>query len=105
MLAGRNEGSGVTGANPMRTALINPIVFRLGAIFAGVTIVASCDTRLPTGPQVVSGSGGTGGSTNTASGNAPSVSIDTPAVGALVNVGDSVLVVMHLRGNKSLKSL
>jgi Bacterial Ig domain len=80
----------------MRSALI-----RLAALSAGVMIVASCDTRLPTATTIPTSVGSTGSvsSSNTA---APTVVIDSPLVGALINVGDSVLVTVQLHDTKQL---
>lgn len=82
----------------MRTNLI-----RLAALAAGVAIVASCDTRLPTTPITPTGGGSTGNGNTT--GKGPTVTIDTPVVGTLANVGDSILVVMHLHDDKAIQSL
>lgn len=80
----------------MRSALL-----RLAALAAGVVIVASCDTRLPTTATVTSGGGG-GGSSSPSKTVGPTIVIDSPLVGALINVGDSVLVTLRLHDNKAL---
>src|ERR1051325_10130475 len=82
--------------SPMRSVLV-----RLAAVAAGVAIVASCDARLPTAATTPRGSG----STSSSSGGAgPSVVIDSPLAGALINVGDSILVTLHLSDAKGLKN-
>jgi hypothetical protein len=86
----------------MRTVLV-----RLAAVAAGVVIVASCDSRLPTATTVPTGGSpittGTGTSTSSST-NKPSVVIDSPLTGALINVGDSVLVTVRLHDSKALTS-
>ncbi len=81
---------------------------RLFGLVAGVSLVASCDTATTTGTQASPSSGGTTGSTSTsgstANANGLTISVDSPVVGTLVNVGDSVFVRLHLHGNKALKS-
>ncbi len=87
------------------------VLIRLAAVAAGVAIVASCDARVPTAttfPTAGSSGGGGGGSSTLpvkSSGNAPSIVIDSPVTGTLINVGDSVLVTVGLHDSKSsLKS-
>jgi len=81
----------------MRTVLV-----RLAAVAAGVAIVASCDSRSLTTTSIPTGGGTTSStSTNTAK---PTIVIDSPLVGALINVGDSVLVTVNLRDTKGLRS-
>ncbi len=82
------------------------VLVRLAALVGAVVLVASCDTRLPTATSVT-----TPGSTNTSGGTSnkgprPTVTIDSPLVGALINVGDSVLVTVRLQssGGRSLKN-
>ena len=81
---------------------------RLAGLAAGVAIVASCDTTATTGTQVSTSPSGTGGTSPssgaTSSGNGPQITIDSPTVGTLVNVGDSVFVRVHLHSDKTLKS-
>ena len=79
----------------MRSNLI-----RLAALAAGVVIVASCDSRLPSEQQF--GSGSTSSSSSTT--KKPSIAIDSPVTGTLINLGDSVLVSVHLHDDKALKS-
>ncbi|HVZ79082.1 MAG TPA: hypothetical protein VG818_13950 [Gemmatimonadaceae bacterium] len=79
---------------------MKPAIFRLLALGAGIAVILSCDAASPTAPTT-----GTGGSHNTGGGKdnvAPTVSIDTPATGALVNVGDSILVTMRLHDDRAL---
>jgi len=85
------------------------VLLRLAAVAAGVALVASCDTSMPTATSLPGaggggGGGGGGGSTSPSrggSGNAPSIVIDSPSVGTLINVGDSVLVTVGLHDSKS----
>lgn len=79
----------------MRTVFV-----RLAAVGAAVTLVASCDTRLPT----TTGIPGSSSSSNPGKTNAPTVTIDSPAVGTLINTGDSVLVTVRLHGVRSLRN-
>ena len=74
-------------------------LFRLAAVLGGVAIVASCDSRLATAP--ITGTG----SNNNSGVKAPVISVDTPVTGSLVNIGDSVLVVVRLHGENSLSTL
>lgn len=76
------------------------IFIRLAVVVGGVALVASCDSRLSTSPVTV----GSGSSGNT-SGKGPVIAIDTPTAGSLVNVGDSVLVIVRLHDDKALTSL
>ncbi|HEV8446453.1 MAG TPA: hypothetical protein VGQ44_06525 [Gemmatimonadaceae bacterium] len=80
---------------------------RLAGLAAGVVIVASCDTTAPgAGVSVAPNGNGTGtnSSGSSSSGNGPSITIDSPTVGTLINVGDSVFVRVHLHSEKGLKS-
>ena len=80
---------------------------RLAGLAAGVAIVASCDTTAPGAINVSSNGNGTGtttGGTSSSSGNGPSITIDSPTVGTLINVGDSLYVRVHLHSDKGLKS-
>jgi hypothetical protein len=80
------------------------VIVRLAALGAVVAIVASCDAGLPTTGQI--GGGGTPGTPNNPGGNgtAPTIGIDSPLVGTLVNVGDSILVTVHLHSTRALRS-
>jgi hypothetical protein len=82
------------------------VLVRLAAVAAGVALVVSCDSSMPTATTPTGGvvsptPGPTPGPTGTVK---PSVVIDSPLVGALVNVGDSVLVTLRLHDSKGLKS-
>lgn len=77
---------------------------RLLALAGAVALVASCDTRLPTATTVpTSGSIGGGGNQSAGNGLRPTVRIDSPLAGALINVGDSVLVTVRLTDPRALK--
>src|SRR3569833_3520533 len=80
--------------------MMRHFVVRLAVVLGGVAIVASCDSRLSTSPINV---GPPGSSTNNGA-NALTIAIDTPSAGALVNVGESLLVVVRLHDDKALKS-
>jgi hypothetical protein len=73
---------------------------RLAGLTAGVVMIASCDTTATTGSQI------TVSSNNSSNPNSkgPQISIDSPTVGTLVNVGDSVFVRVHLHHDKSIRS-
>src|SRR5947209_3303989 len=79
---------------------MKPVFVRLIAVGAAVTLVASCDTRLPTTTGI------TGSSTTSATSKngGPTIVIDSPLVGTLINTGDSVLVSVRLHDAKALKS-
>jgi hypothetical protein len=79
-------------------------ILRLAALAAGVAIVASCDARVPTQPRTSGGSssGGSSGNKNT---KPPTIVIDSPLVGALVNVGDSIFVSVKLHDDIGLKNV
>src|SRR6185369_15446545 len=77
--------------------MMRSVFIRLAAVIAGVVIVASCDSRLPS--QAVVGSSSSSGAVGK-----PNVVLDSPLVNALVNVKDSVYVVMRLTDDKALKS-
>lgn len=85
---------------------------RLFALVAGMAAVLSCDSGAPTGvgefnntnptDSIGSGGGSGGGAAATGDGRYPVASIDTPVVnGALVNIGDSILVAVRVRDNLS----
>jgi hypothetical protein len=80
----------------MRTVFV-----RLAAVGAAVTLVASCDTRLPTSGGIT---GTSTSSSNPSKGNGPTITIDSPTVGTLINTGDSVLVTVRLHDAKALRS-
>jgi len=78
-------------------------IVRLAALVGGITLVASCDSALTT-----SATDPTGGSSSSSSSGSntkkPTISIDSPVVGTLVNMGDSVFVTLHLHDNTALTS-
>src|SRR5512146_1209001 len=73
---------------------------RVAAIAAGVMAVASCDTRMTGVTQP-----GSSTSSSKTGAKGPSIAIDSPTVGELVNLGDSVFVSVHVHDDKSLKSM
>jgi hypothetical protein len=76
---------------------MRPVLVRLAAVAVAIAVVAGCDTRLPT--AVTSGSTG-GTTTQTPNTNRPTVVIDSPLTATLINLGDSVLVTLHLHDPK-----
>lgn len=84
-------------------------LIRLLAVGVCIGAVLSCDSTPISAPLNSTGSGSTsssgGSSSSSNSGPLPSVTIDTPTTGALVNVGDSVLVSMHIHDNTALGNL
>lgn len=74
-------------------------LFRLAALATGVVIVASCDTRLPSESRFGSGSSSTSSTTKK-----PTIVIDSPVTGTLINLGDSVLVSVRLHDDKALRN-
>jgi hypothetical protein len=90
----------------MRTSFV-----RLAALLAGITLILSCDS----GPTVNKFGGGiAGGPSNTPvlppppgtpDTGTPFVRIDTPATGQLINIGDSILVVVRAIDDRKLGSL
>lgn len=81
-------------------------IVRLTCAAIGIALVASCDTRGPAilgGPQSGGGNQSGNGSGNTTSGTL-SLTFQTPTAGALVNVGDSILVTMTLRASAGVKN-
>jgi hypothetical protein len=73
-------------------------VIRFAAIVAAIALVASCDQRTPLNPNIKGG-----GSSNGVKG-APVVSIDTVNPSP-VNVGDSILVAVHVMDDSSIASV
>ena len=69
-------------------------------LVAAVALVAACDQRTPLNPKI---NGGGGGSGSTVKG-APAVSIDTVRPSP-VNIGDSILVAVHIRADSSITNL
>ena len=83
----------------------SPLV-RLIALGVGIAVVLSCDSSPVTAPIGAGiGSTNSGSSSSGSDRTAPTVTVDTPAVGGLANVGDSILVVMHLHDDRALGSL
>src|SRR3954471_14744204 len=78
-------------------------ILRLAGLAGGIVLVASCDTALPTSANNPTG-GGSSSSSSGSSAKKPTISIDSPVVGTLVNIGDSVFVTLHLHDNVALKS-
>ena len=72
---------------------------RLAALAAGVAVIASCDTATSgvTPPGSSTSSSKTGA-------KAPTITLDSPKAGTLINLGDSVFVSLHLHGEQSLRS-
>jgi hypothetical protein len=76
---------------------------RLAAVAAGVVLVASCDARIPTvGTGTTGGTTSGSGTKNNKNQRPPTIVIDSPLVGTLVNVGDSVLVTVRLHDDIGL---
>lgn len=81
--------SALTWSKHMRSLLA-----RIAVITAGIAVVASCDAGVPTAAGSRSGSKGT----NTGPNTGLHITIDTPTVGSMVNVGDSLYVHVHATG-------
>jgi len=82
-----------------------PTLLRLAGLAAGIVLVASCDSALPTSANDPTGGSSSSSSSGTGTNSKkPTISIDSPVVGALVNIGDSVFVTLHLHDNVALKS-
>lgn len=79
---------------------MRPILVRLALIGAAIALVISCDSAPLTAPKI-----GTKKSSTTPDSTPPTVTIDTPLVGSLVNIGDSILVVARLHDNQALKNV
>jgi hypothetical protein len=77
--------------------MMRSVFIRLAAVVAGVVIVASCDSRMPSQAVVSS-------SSSSSTTGKPTVAVDSPLVNALINVKDSIYVVMTLHDDKALKS-
>src|ERR1043166_667932 len=78
---------------------------RLLALVAGIAVVLSCDSAPLSSPVGAVGGGRTSGSSGGKDVAKPTVTIDTPTTGTLVNLGDSVLVSMHLHDDSALASV
>jgi hypothetical protein len=83
---------------------LQTFTLRLAALGLALTAVISCDQRIPTG-TMGGGSGPGGGSPTGPDVNPPVVTIDTPAAGSFVNIGDSVLVAVRIRDNQALRDI
>jgi hypothetical protein len=79
------------------------VLVRLAALAGAVVLVASCDTRVTT-PITTPTTGGSSSSSGSTNKQRPTVTIDSPLAGALINVGDSVLVTVRLQDQKALKN-
>ncbi|HEX3867974.1 MAG TPA: hypothetical protein VHV78_14530, partial [Gemmatimonadaceae bacterium] len=79
---------------------MRPTLLRLAALVAGIVLVASCDTTMPTAeqPSVAVVKQSTTGSSK------PTIVIDSPLVGALINIGDSILVTVEIKDAQSITS-
>ena len=75
------------------------LLIRLSAIAAVIALIASCDQRTPVTANI-HGGGSTGGGNP----SAPAVSIDTVQPSP-VNVGDSILVAVHVRDDSAIVNL
>lgn len=73
---------------------------RLGALAASVVLVASCDTAITASSRPSSST-----SSSKTGAKGPTIAIDSPTAGGLVNLGDSVFVSVHLHDDRSLKSM
>jgi hypothetical protein len=76
---------------------------RLAALGLALAAVISCDQRLPS--QAIGGGGGGGGNQTGEDVTPPIVTIDTPAAGSYVNIGDSVLVAVRIRDNQIIQGV
>jgi hypothetical protein len=81
------------------------LLVRLVTLGTAVALIAGCDQRSITTAVPGGTGGGTGSGGSGSSGAKPLVSIDTPAAGALVNLGDSILVAVRVRDAAGLQSL
>jgi hypothetical protein len=80
-------------------------ILRLAGLAGGIVLLASCDTALSTtGTNPTGGTSSSSSSGSTSNNKKPTISIDSPVVGTLVNIGDSVFVTLHLHDNTALKS-
>ena len=75
------------------------LLIRLSAVAAVIALIASCDQRTPVTANI-HGGGSTGGGNP----SAPAVSIDTVQPSP-VNVGDSILVAVHVRDDSAIVNL
>jgi hypothetical protein len=84
---------------------MKPAYIRLLALAAGIAVILSCDSAPPTAPG--SAFGGSKATTGKAGVDVtpPTVTIDTPTTGTLVNIGDSILVTVHLHDDQGLAAV
>lgn len=73
---------------------------RLAALAASVAVVASCDTATTASTQP-----GSSTSSSKTGAKGPTIAIDSPTAGALVNLGDSVFVSVHLHDDRALRAM
>lgn len=73
---------------------------RLAVLTASVAVVASCDTAVTASTQP-----GASTSSSKTGANGPTIAIDSPTAGGLVNLGDSVFVSVHVHDDRSIKSM
>jgi hypothetical protein len=76
------------------------LLVRLSVLLAAIALVASCDQRTP----LTANRGGGGGGSTSSNPGAPVVSIDTVNPNP-VNIGDSVLIAVHVRDDSTIQSL
>ena len=84
----------------MRLALI-----RLAALAGAVALIIGCDSRSGTSPYGGSTDNGSTPGQKGPDDTPPSIIIDSPTVGKLFNVGDSILVSVRLHDNSALSKL
>jgi hypothetical protein len=77
---------------------------RLAGLAAGVAFVASCDTAPTAATQITGTTTSTSSSSSGSSSAGPQITIDSPTVGTLINVGDSLFVRVHLHHTQSIKT-
>src|SRR5262245_8204384 len=71
---------------------------RVAAVAVGVALLASRGSRLTTVTRASR-------SSTSGTGTPPTVSIDSPLVASLINVGDSVYVRVHVKDDQAVASL
>jgi hypothetical protein len=79
---------------------LQTFTLRVAALGLALTAIISCDQRVPTG--TIGGGGGGGGNQSGPDVTAPTVTIDEPAAGSYLNIGDSVLVAVRIRDNQNV---
>jgi hypothetical protein len=82
---------------------------RVATLICAIGLIVACDSRNSTSPLNGGGSSGGGGTTlpgqRGPDRTLPTIAIDTPLTGQLVNIGDSLLVTVRLHDNAALRSL